>query len=159
MVFLKTKLFGLVLKLSFDLKPSESAVIETDSFEWLKNSFFKFSFQWIAGDGLSSSLISAPSLLSSSLAKSAAVTIPKRFFDDSVVLSHGTAAMSHIRRPSGVDDRFDDRKFNPHRYRFLLLWRQCWLRHLSAINRIVFRSVVTVLLFFFLNMFFTFIFP
>ena len=40
MVFLKTKLFGLVLKLSFDLKPSESAVIETDSFEWLKNSFF-----------------------------------------------------------------------------------------------------------------------
>jgi len=73
-------------------------------------------FELIIGDGLSSSLISAPSLLSSSLAKSAAVTIPKRFFDDSVVLSHGTAAMSHVRRPSGADDRFDDRKFNPHRY-------------------------------------------
>ena len=69
-----------------------------------------------AGDGLSSSLISAPSLLSSSLAKSAAVTIPKRYFGESSVMSHGAAAHSHVRRPSAGDDRFDDRKFNPHRY-------------------------------------------
>ena len=64
---------------------------------------------------MSSSLISAPSLLSSSISKSMA--IPKRSADDSSLLSYGaTAPHLRVRRPSGGDEIWDDRKFNPYRY-------------------------------------------
>ena len=74
-------------------------------------------FIFFIGDLLSSSLISAPTLLSSSVSKSSSVAIPRRpAADDSLILSYGaTAPHPRIRRPSGGDERFDERKFNPYR--------------------------------------------
>ena len=72
----------------------------------------------MAGDGLSSSLISAPTLLSYSVTKSQSVAIPKKpAADDNFLVSYGaTAPHPRIRRPSGGgDDRLEDRKFNPLR--------------------------------------------
>ena len=68
------------------------------------------------GDGLSSSLISAPTLLSSSISKSASVCIPKRSVDDSALLLSGATVLHpRVRRPSGGDELYDDRKYNPYR--------------------------------------------
>ncbi len=66
------------------------------------------------GDGLSSSLISAPTPLSCSLTKSPSVSIPKRpAIDDSCIVSCGaTAPHPRVRRPSGGEERLDDRKFS-----------------------------------------------
>ena len=67
---------------------------------------------------MSSSLISAPTPLSYSLAtgttKSQSVTIPKRpAIDDNCIVSCGaTAPHPRIRRPSGGEELLDDRKFN-----------------------------------------------
>lgn len=69
---------------------------------------------YLIGDGLSSSLISAPTMLSCSLTKSPSVTIPKRpAVDDSFIASCGaTAPHPRVRRPSGGEERLEDRRSN-----------------------------------------------
>ena len=76
---------------------------------------YKYAINLYLGDLLSSSLINAPTLLSSSVSKSSSVAIPRRpAADDSLLLSYGaTAPHPRIRRPS--DERYDERKFNPYR--------------------------------------------
>ncbi|XP_032791433.2 GATOR complex protein Iml1 [Daphnia magna] len=66
------------------------------------------------GDGLSSSLISAPTMLSCSLTKTPSVTIPKRSAaDDSFIVTCGaTAPHARVRRPSGGEERLEDRRFS-----------------------------------------------
>lgn len=68
----------------------------------------------LKGDGLSSSLISTPTLLNFSVTKSQSVAIPKKSaVDDNFIVSYGaTAPHPRIRRPSGGDERLEDRKFN-----------------------------------------------
>lgn len=77
-----------------------------------RGSSFKVLF--FLGEGLSSSLISAPTLLSCSVTKSASVAIPKRSaIDDTFLLSSGaTAPHPRARRPSGGEERLEERKFS-----------------------------------------------
>lgn len=86
----------------------------TDYLVILKSWSHLLSFYFLIGELLSSSLISAPTLLSSSVTKSASVAIPKRSaVDDSFLVSFGaTAPHPRVRRPSGGEERLEERKFS-----------------------------------------------
>lgn len=59
-------------------------------------------------------MISAPTMLSCSLTKTPSVTIPKRSAaDDSFIVTCGaTAPHARVRRPSGGEERLEDRRFS-----------------------------------------------